>query len=169
MKSISKRALIMCIALFLLAGGCLVLINRYDDIQDELKKAYVSSNSTDITIEDKIVLELRFIEERNQDLAELYKEYDYLSDFDADNFAICGLERKALTAEEMERSVIDFSDSTLADIDFDSDYLFWSVNRKIVELSYSLKGEYAKWIITKPRIMFLEVILSEEYYPDTVF
>ena len=129
----------------------------------------ISSNLSEMNRCNEIAIELRILEEKPQDLIELHNNYTYLVDYDRTNFTICGMVNKAITEEDIKQSLIDLSDVSKTAIDFNTECLFWSANRKIVQLSYFLEGDYADWITTPEHIRFLKVILSKEYYPDTVF
>lgn len=166
----NRKALLYLLVLFLLCGGSFVLEKNYSDIHDSIcEKVCTANDLYELNKANEIAIELRFLEEKSQDLTELRNNFSYLADYDNTDFAICGMANKAITLEDIKLSLIDLSEVNQTTINFNTEYLFWSANRKIVKLSYRPDGDFANWITTSERILFLNVVLSKEYYPDTVF
>ena len=115
-----------------------------------------------------IELELRFLEEREQDLTRIYERgNDVFIDFDPNDHSIWGILTKEISAESNTLS-LDFTN--IKDINFETELLVWSVNRKIVKMLYPTEGVYDGMQTIPPvERYYLKAILSKEYYPNMVF
>ena len=123
---------------------------------------------TDRIKSNEIEIELRFLEEREQDLTRIYESgKGIFIDFNPNDHSEWGIITKEIPAENNSLG-LDFTN--IKDIDFETELLVWSVNRRIVKMLYPVEGWTDNRNVGHPTIRhFPKVILSKEYYPGMVF
>jgi len=146
--------IILCCAVFLSSGG-VYLATQYH--ADQVKSDYIE-------------LELRFLEERQQDFTEFYRLQEVNNiypDYNPDDHSEWGILTKEIPAESNSLG-LDFTN--IKDIDFETELLVWSVNRRIVKMLYPVEGWTDNRNVGHPTIRhFPKVILSKQYDPGMVF